>query len=183
MSFVSTVPLPSPDDVNRGLTSPGQHTMIHFFGVPGELTADCSESTDDKVKAMLTSISIGGRDYKGLAPFLALVEKAIDKTELSQPGIREALRCDGVICVRHQHGFPDVFSNHSWGTAIDLFFGNGPVSQGVPFTQSGILDLYTQMHDEGLYWGGGYHNRSRVDSMHFEASEELLVKWHSEGLI
>ncbi|MCW3061173.1 MAG: hypothetical protein JWQ02_2994 [Capsulimonas sp.] len=181
MSFTSNVPLPSPNDVNTDLTSPSQHAMMHFLGVPGALTSSCSDSTNAHVRELLSPITIGGATFHGLKPFVDLVDDALTDADNAHPGIRAALRCDGVICVRHQHGFPNVFSNHSWGTAIDLFFGNAPVPQGNPTTQSGILALVFHFHKRGLFWGGGFHKRSRVDSMHFEASEELMAKLKNDG--
>jgi hypothetical protein len=69
---------------------------------------------------------------------------------------------------------PSSFSNHSWGTAIDLFFGAAAVPQGAQKTARGCLRLAPFFNKHGWYWGAGFSGRS-VDSMHFELAEETIV--------
>jgi hypothetical protein len=69
---------------------------------------------------------------------------------------------------------PSSFSNHSWGTAIDLFFGAAAVPQGAQKTARGCLQLAPFFNKHGWYWGAGFSGRS-VDSMHFELAEETIL--------
>ena len=73
-----------------------------------------------------------------------------------------------------------VFSNHSWEAAIDVSV-NGVLDRiGDGYAQSGLLLLSQFFNKEGFFWGAGF----RVEeSMHFEASDELLRTWHEQGLL
>ncbi|MBS1722635.1 MAG: hypothetical protein JSS66_06450 [Armatimonadetes bacterium] len=59
--------------------------------------------------------------------------------------------------------------------------GNVLVPLGADWTLRGMLVLYPYLHEEGLYSGMGYKHRK--DSMHFEASEELIEKWRKLGML
>ena len=75
-----------------------------------------------------------------------------------------------------------TWSNHSWGVAIDTRI-NGVVDNfGDGCTLSDLQRLYPYFHKEGFYWGAGFSG-GREDSMHFEASKELLEKWKAQGLL
>ena len=78
-----------------------------------------------------------------------------------------------MLCVRHKRNNPNSFSNHSWGTAIDLFFGSAVVPQGVRKTERGCLLLAPFLNHHGWFWGAGFSGSS-VDSMHFELSKETI---------
>ena len=89
----------------------------------------------------------------------------------------KAVRTDGLgmRCVRHRRHNPDKFSNHSWGTAIDLKFGDKEVEFGTPKAQRGFFALYPIFNKFGWFWGAEFSGDS-VDSMHFELSEEAIAK-------
>lgn len=76
---------------------------------------------------------------------------------------------------RHKRNNRNSFSNHSWGTAIDLFFGTDVVPQGVRKTDRGCLLLVPFLNAKGYHWGGGFTGSS-VDSMHFELSKETIER-------
>jgi D-alanyl-D-alanine carboxypeptidase len=84
-----------------------------------------------------------------------------------------AVKNEGMLCVRHKRNNPNSFSNHSWGTAIDLFFGADVVQQGKHKTHRGCLQLAPFFNKHGWYWGAGFSGGS-VDSMHFELAEETI---------
>jgi hypothetical protein len=44
----------------------------------------------------------------------------------------------------------------------------------------GTWALAEFFNDEMFYWGAGFH---REDGMHFEASNQLIKKWHDAGII
>ena len=92
----------------------------------------------------------------------------------------------GMLCSRAVRGpgSPDPkrwkFSNHAWGTAIDLTFGyTDRVGDGM--CQAGLLELYPYFHGEGWYWGAEF-GPSREDSMHFELAEETILSWFGNPL-
>ena len=70
---------------------------------------------------------------------------------------------------------PAHYSNHSWGTGIDVFFGKGVVPQGARAAHRGNLLLAPYFNRHGWYWGAGFSGDS-VDSMHFELADETVLK-------
>jgi hypothetical protein len=72
------------------------------------------------------------------------------------------------------------FSNHSWGTAIDITINGALDPRGNGTTQLGLLRLHPYFKAEKFYWGAGFSGGFE-DSMHFEASEELIREWQREG--
>jgi D-alanyl-D-alanine carboxypeptidase len=77
-----------------------------------------------------------------------------------------------------------TYSNHSWGAAIDIKINNQLDSISDGKTQLGLLELYPYFREAGWYWGAVF-NRGKMkdDSMHFEASKELLDDWKKQGLL
>jgi hypothetical protein len=99
----------------------------------------------------------------------------------AMPDVFSAVKNDGVLCVRHRRLSPSIFSNHSWGTAIDLFFGTEAVPQRVHLAHRGNLLLFPTFNRHGWLWGAGFSGDS-VDSMHFELAEETIHKVPDEAL-
>ena len=58
--------------------------------------------------------------------------------------------------------------------------GGALTPSGSPTVQRGLVELAPFMHAERFYWGAGFH---RPDGMHFEASNELVLEWKSNGAI
>jgi hypothetical protein len=89
------------------------------------------------------------------------------------PDVYTQVKTAGMLCVRRIKYNPAHYSNHSWGTAIDLYFGPGVVPQGKAATQRGFLYLYELLNRQGWYWGAGFSGAS-VDTMHFELAEQTI---------
>ena len=85
------------------------------------------------------------------------------------------MKTEGMLCVRHRRKSAVLFSNHSFGTAIDIFFGNKVVDQGVHLAHRGNLLLFPFFNRHGWYWGAEFSG-DFVDSMHFELAEETVLK-------
>ncbi|MBD0362843.1 MAG: M15 family metallopeptidase, partial [Coleofasciculus sp. C3-bin4] len=98
---------------------------------------------------------------------------------VEKPALYNQLGTAGMLCVRKVRGGSD-FSNHSWGTAIDIKINGRLDVVGDGRTQLGLKELYPYFYNEGFYWGAGYSG-SREDSMHFEASRELVERWRVQG--
>jgi hypothetical protein len=64
-------------------------------------------------------------------------------------------------------------SNHSWGTAVDLYFGTHVDPAGDDLTQAGAVQLASYMNMNGFYWGAGFGNR---DDQHFELGQEAILQ-------
>jgi hypothetical protein len=173
--LADVIPVPPRDSINTGLSPAIASTMLKHLGRPGKLTKDCSEPTGERILSHLRhGVDVGPFRVSGLDFAIRSLTEIFNEVKLARPDLFEEVRTAGMLCVRHRRHNPSLFSNHSWGTAIDLFFGEGVVDQGRPFTHRGILALYFFFHRHGWYWGAGFSGES-VDSMHFEMAEETVL--------
>lgn len=147
--------------------------MLRIFGVPGQKTKDCSPATGTFKQRVVTKINVGPFSVSGLDIAVTALKAALAEAEEQIPDVVAALKSAGMLCVRHKRNDPSSFSNHSWGTAIDLFYGADVIPQGSHKTYRGILQLAPFFNKHGFYWGAGFSGGS-VDSMHFELSEQTI---------
>lgn len=167
------VDIPPRDTFNHGLHSASEATMLAIFGVPGAKTRDCSPATGAFKQRIVSRVDVGPFKVSGLDIAVQLLKAALAEAEEQLPDVVAALKNEGMLCVRHKRTNANSFSNHSWGTAIDLFFGFRVIDQGVPKTYRGILQLAPFLNKHGFHWGAGFSGGS-VDSMHFELAEETI---------
>jgi len=109
------------------------------------------------------------------------IRQVFAEVEVKLPQVFREVKTAGMLCVRHRRSNPARFSNHSWGAAIDLYFGTGVVPQGKALTHRGILLLAPFFNRHGWYWGAEFSGDS-VDSMHFELAAETILKMASSPL-
>jgi hypothetical protein len=166
------IPIPPTSTFNINLSSADEATMLGLLGVPGRKTEDCSPATGD-FRARIKTGSVGPFRVTGLDVAVDSLKAAFDEAAQQIPEVVAAAKTAGMLCVRHKRNNPNSFSNHSWGTAIDLFFGRDVVPQGVRKTDRGCLLLAPFLNHHGWFWGAGFSGSS-VDSMHFELSKETI---------
>jgi hypothetical protein len=84
----------------------------------------------------------------------------------------------GSFCARFVRGSRSTLSNHSWATAFDInvpwnMLGTQPALMG---NKGCVRELAQVAMKKGWWWGGkGWPPRySRLDGMHFEATEQLI---------
>jgi len=169
----AVVDIPPTNTFNQGLSSATEATMIRLLGIPGAKTQDCSPATGDFRRRVVTRVDVGPFKVSGLNFAVTSLKAVFDEAEEQIPNVVAVVKSDGMLCVRHKRHNPDSFSNHSWGTAIDLFFGTDAVPQSVHKTHRGCLQLAPFFNRHGWYWGAGFSGNS-VDSMHFELAEETI---------
>jgi hypothetical protein len=99
----------------------------------------------------------------------------------AKPDLYALLGTAGMLCVRYVRGSTTNFSNHSWGTAIDITIGGVLTPRGSTTVQQGLVDLCPFMNAEQFFWGAGFS--PTPDGMHYEASSELIAQWKSDGTI
>jgi D-alanyl-D-alanine carboxypeptidase len=167
------VDIPPANTFNKNLSSASEATMLRVFGVPGAKTQDCSPATGAFKQRVVTRVDVGPFKVSGLDIAVTRLKAAFDEAEQQIPDVVAAVKNDGMLCVRHKRMNPNSFSNHSWGTAIDLFFGTDAVPQGARKTHRGCLQLAPFMNKQGFFWGAGFSGNS-VDSMHFELAEQII---------
>jgi hypothetical protein len=169
----TVVDIPPRNTFNQNLTSASEATMLQIFGVPGAKTQDCSPVTGTFQQRIVSRFDVGPFKVSGLNFAVQLLKAVFDEAEQQIPNVVAAVKNDGMLCVRHKRMNANSFSNHSWGTAIDLFFGAAAVPQSVNKTARGCLQLAPFFNKHGWYWGAGFSGAS-VDSMHFELAEQTI---------
>lgn len=176
-----TIPTPAPESINTGLSYARQSTMIELLGRPRpSLSVDCMPVSNPKIKALLVTESVGPFRVTGLRPAVEAVRQVFARVKVEKPQVYAEVKTAGMLCCRAVRGSKTSFSNHSWGTAIDLYFGDYVDRMDDDKTQRGLLDLYPYFRDVGFYWGAEF---SREDSCHFEAADETVRRWKREGKI
>lgn len=175
-AFDDLVPIPPKDQMNVNLSSAREDTMLKAFGKPGPLTKDCSPPSGKFVKRLRTGEDVGPFVVDGLDFAVESLRQAFGEVLELAPELYHAARTAGMLCVRSRRTNPARYSNHSWGTAVDLYFGKqGPVKQGKPLAHRGVLLLAPYLMRRGWYWGAEFSGSS-VDTMHFELAEETVLK-------
>lgn len=172
-----TQSVPVPPDLNPGLTSPSAEYMENALGRPGESTEDCSPITNPDLLQSMIPLTVGADEVEGYRPAVEAVQRILTKVQQEKPELYSQLGSEGMLCVRQVRG-SSGFSNHAWGSAIDIRIGDKTDVVGDGLVQQGLLELAPYFNAEGFYWGAAYAGE-REDSMHFEASEELVAEWTS----
>jgi D-alanyl-D-alanine carboxypeptidase len=167
------VDIPNAASFNQGLSSANEETMLKIFGAPGRKTADCSPASDDFRKQLAAKVNVGPFSVSGLNVAVASLKGVFAEAEEQIPDVVAAVKNDGMLCVRHRRGIPAAFSNHAWGSAIDLFFGDAAAPEGARKAHRGCVQLAPFFNKHGWYWGAGFPGRL-VNSMHFELAEETI---------
>lgn len=170
------VPRPAAGDVNGGLSPCGTGNMLKLFGPPGTKSENCSPVTNLKVKRNLVTRDVGPFNVTGLAPAVESLERIFAKVKAERPELYDQVRTAGMQCCRLIRGSTTTYSIHSWGCALDLYFGSGVVPLGEPFWHEGVRQLYPYFHAEGWYAGVEF---SRCDGMHLEVAAETIKRWEA----
>jgi hypothetical protein len=166
--------VPIPVSINIGLSACREDTMLTKLGSPGQLTDKCSSVTGDVKRRIRYGVDVGPFKVSGLDYAIESLAQVLSEVAQSNPDAYHQVRTAGMLCIRRIKHNPAHYSNHSWGTAIDLYFGSGVIQQGKRATQRGLLALYGSFNRNGWYWGAGFSGSS-VDSMHFELAEQTVT--------
>jgi hypothetical protein len=150
--------------------------MLELFGRPGRLSTDCTPLTSNRLRKDIVTESVGPFRVTGFRPAVAAVRRIFERVRAEQGPLYRQLGTTGMLCVRAIRGWSSLYSNHSWGMAIDITISRHVVPQGSAKTSRGLLSLYPYFHAERFYWGAGFSGNRR-DPMHFEASAELVREW------
>jgi len=176
-------------DVAHRLTPASNAFQAGVVGTPGShcLTQECvgcgCSPESSIIRNNLAQVDLG--------PFTRPINKAygsvfravMDEVRAARPDLFWGLKTDGAMCCRavKLHGqIQNYFSNHAYGFAIDVYYGTKVDAQGDNKTQRGLLELAAYMNAKKIYWGAAF---GLEDSMHFEASKELIVDMVCAGMI
>lgn len=123
-NFAKLVPIPPLDTINIGLHPGHQATMLKIFGVPGALSRDCSNIANRKLEALIETRNVGPFKATGIGRLLDHLTEIFSQVKGKLPEVFAQAKSDGMLCCRAVRGSKSNFSNHSWGTAIDIRFGD-----------------------------------------------------------
>ena len=181
-----------PAGINSGLTIAGSRGLTAKIGQPGcPLTAKCFDcncaiSNTKITKNRVTLAVTPTVRITGLKPFVEAVKRAFDAIKAAGATnplllrVYNEVRTAGGLCcrpIKRSNGTPgSTWSNHSWGAAVDFYFGSSIDPRGDGKTQYGLLLMAPYFAAEKLYWAAGYKG-SEEDAMHFEASQQALNTW------
>jgi D-alanyl-D-alanine carboxypeptidase-like protein len=187
-NLTDPVPISSIPNLNKGLTSAAESTMIAMMGAPREpFTTSCqNERISPQIKPLLETRRMTPQfRLTGIKPALDSVEALLAKVKVTNPELFDQLDTKGMICVRHKKptdgSVSHQASNHSWGTAVDfkLIGGQAPGNTG-PNVPRWVAILVPFFNAAGWVSGVGFHAR---DAMHFEVADETIRKWKADGLL
>jgi hypothetical protein len=178
-----TDPVPIPDDINDGVSFARQQTMLDILGAPGKLTVNCSKITNQRVlRNRAQNVDVGPFRVTGLRPGVEALQRIFERVRERFPDLHAVLGTAGMQCCRAVRGSKTNFSNHSWGTAIDITIKGKLDPRGDGKALFGLLMLHRFFNEERFFWGAGFKGK-KEDAMHFEASDELVREWEDQGLL
>ncbi len=169
-----------PTGINDGLTSANQTTMLSAFGNPGTPDPGCGTSSA-ALQPLMKTANVGPFRVTGFGPAVDALTRVFAAVQTALPDLYQLLGTQGMLCVRYVRGSTTNYSNHAWGTAIDLTIGGILTPRGSTTVTQGLASLCPFMHDEQFFWGAGFS--PTPDGMHFEASNELITAWKANGTI
>jgi hypothetical protein len=136
-SLEDRVPIPPKEVMNVNLSPCSSATILKKLGKPGALSKDCSDPTGAFKKRVKWGVNLGPFKVSGLDYAVESLHQIFAAVKQKQPEVFAAVKSAGALCVRHRRKSPTLYSNHSWGTAIDIYFGKNAIPQGVHLTLEG----------------------------------------------
>jgi len=188
MALSDPVPISSIPNLNQGLTSAAESTMIAMLGAPRDpLTTSCqNERASPQIAPLLETRRMTPQfRLTGIKPALDSVQAVLAQVKVAQPDLIDQLDTEGMICVRHRKptdgSVSHAISNHSWGTAVDFKLTGQPAPGNTgPNVPRWLAILIPFFNQAGWVSGVGFHAR---DAMHFEVADETIRKWKQDGLL
>ena len=169
--FSELIPAPPPEKINPLSHAARVSTMIAAFGSPRLPLDDLDCHQDhaaERVRELLETKNVGPFRATGIRPFLDLLTRVFDRVRADEPALHDAVGTAGVLCVRFVRGSSKNFSNHSWGTALDVTFlnpktgkkeldprDNGRVQVGCR-ELSRFFEAEGEATGEHCFWGAGF---------------------------
>ncbi len=182
LPWVQEIPVAAIDTTGgKPLTHASKEFMQSALGIPHASPSEVCQPTDNPALAgLLSAGSAGPVSTLLLAPANLSLARVFDRVKAENPDLYDQIGSAGSLCVRLMRGSGSEFTNHSWGTAIDLTIAGQLDTFGDGKVQIALAELSKYFADEGWIWGAGFANE---DAMHFEVSQEKLQEWLDTGLL
>ncbi len=176
--------IPIPSDINQGLRSAKNSTMLQILGKARDsFDQECRPATRNPVKSLLVTEDVGPFRVTGVKPAVTSLREVLAQVKTNHPEVHGVLGTAGMFCARLSRGSSGAISNHAWGTAVDIRCGN--ILDGLGNskhdgnTLAGLAAMAPFFNAAGWFWGVAFS--SFEDGMHFEVADETVRKWHEEG--
>jgi peptidoglycan hydrolase-like protein with peptidoglycan-binding domain len=179
--------IPVPTNLNKGVARVGESYMIKTLGHPrtdGKLPPpgydDGTTLTNPKLlRNMVPANALIKGAGSGLRPAVESLQGILNQIQLEMPNVRAAMTSAGMKNCRRTRlkggRWGNSFSNHSWGTAIDIKFNGDLDNPNDKVVQTGLALIAPIFNAYGWVWGAGFGGY--VDAMHFEAGRTLVDQW------
>ncbi|EAQ03168.1 hypothetical protein OB2597_13528 [Pseudooceanicola batsensis HTCC2597] len=178
-SYAQVVLIAARRELNKGVRIASPSYLESVFGKPREvLSSRCETMTNKRLADKLRVDTVGPIRVQMLQPAIDSLREVFEKIRTTDPDLYDRINTSGSLCVRHIRGAPGRTSTHAFGLSVDLNIDGRLDTLGDGKTQLGLTILADFFRDAGWYWGAGF---TREDSMHFEASRDLVEKWIAEG--
>ena len=165
--------------VNGSLTSPRNTFLDSVLGMPRKyFDQTCRPPTNPHIISQIVRENVGPFEVTGLYPVVAEIGNIFARVKRDNNTLYDALGSAGMLCCRYVRGSENYVSNHAWGIAIDIKIDDILDVVGDNLVQRGLLELSPYFIGSGFCWGAAFPTE---DSMHFEASEELITDWVNTG--
>ena len=142
--------------------------MLNTLGRPCTLSADCTQVTNERVLNLLVeNEDVGPFRVSGLGPAVEALKRIFAEVQAQEPALFAALGTAGMLCCRRVRttdgSISPNFSNHSWGTAVDIKI-DGQLDprndgQALPGSESGTVPVATATRSG--WTGSGARNTRR----------------------
>lgn len=178
-----------PENINAGLSSPSNKTLLQVLGMPRDtIDHKCRPPTNQPMKSLAKTVDVGPFRVTGIKPATASLKRVMKKVKADFPEVYEKLGSSGMLCVRKIKNSQKI-SNHSWGCAVDINIAGaldgisvgGGTARLDGKTLAGLAAMAPYFNEEGWYWGVGFSTFE--DGMHFEVAEETLRAWQADGTL
>lgn len=182
--YAALTDIPDKAGLNPGLTRALPHTLSAALGTPDLRTmgsGKCYNSRATKaLKRRLVHADVGPFSVTGHAAAVVSLKRIFKAVAREHPQLYAQVKTAGMLCIRLRRQInadgttsrKGGLSNHSYGTAIDLYFGERADFKRDGKCASGLLALYPYFLKEGWYWGAAIPGNE--DPMHFELAQETL---------
>ncbi len=178
--------MPVPGNLNKGVQRVSENYMIKTLGhprtdekLPPPGYDDGTMLTNPKlIRNMVSANAILKGTGSGLKPAVDSLQTIMDQIQAQMPTVRAAMTSAGMKNCRRtklKTGWGNSFSNHSWGTAVDIKFNAALDNPSDKVVQVGLAMVAPIFNANGWFWGAGFGGY--VDAMHFEAGQTLIDQW------
>lgn len=167
--------------INGDLRGARNATMVQVLGNPrGTYSEECQDPTNPRLASLIVGEDVGPFRVRGLRPAVAALRRILDDVKADEPDIYRRLGNAGMLCCRFVRDSRSAISNHSWGTAIDLTLDGILDRRGDNRAQRGLIRIREHFNRHKFFWGAAFRTE---DSMHFEASDDLIRDWQAQGAL